>query len=127
MLVNSKLKAAVVLLIICVCVPSLFAHHGLALFDTKRMVDLEGTVTDFQWISPHSYIYADLKDEKGKVANWRLELGSPAMLGHFGWNPHSLKHGDQVKVSGFVAKDGSPYMAVHAVILSAGKKLSGAP
>jgi len=127
MIVNPKLKAAMVLLVICLSGPSLFAHHGLAQFDTKRMVDLEGTVTDFQWISPHSYIYADLKDEKGKIANWRLELGSPAMLGRFGWDPHSLKRGDQVKVSGFLAKDGSPYMAVHGVVLSDGKKLSGAP
>lgn len=115
--------------VICplVSAPSLFAHHGLARFDTTHVVSLEGTVTGFEWIQPHSYIHADLKDDHGKVQNWLLELGSPAMLGRHGWAPDSLKRGDQITVSGYRAKDGSPYMAVGKVVLANGKSLPGAP
>jgi len=44
---------------------------------------------------PHALIHADLKDEKGKVANWALELGSLGMLSRFGWNRDTVKRGDR--------------------------------
>jgi hypothetical protein len=49
---------------------SLWAHHGLAAFDTTHTVKMEGTITGEEWINPHAFIYADLTDEHGKVANW---------------------------------------------------------
>ncbi len=108
-------------------VPSVAAHHGLAQFDTTHVVSMQGTVTDFQFINPHAVIHADLKDDHGKVENWLLECGSPAMLGRHGWSPESLKRGDQVTVFGFRAKDGSPYMSVGRIELPGGKALPGAP
>jgi hypothetical protein len=109
-------------------VPSRCGHHGLARFDTKHPVKLQGTVTDFQWINPHAYIYADVKDEQGKVANWKLELGSLGMLTRFGgWTRDTVRRGDQITVEGFRAKDGSAYMSLVTVQLSTGKILSAAP
>lgn len=108
-------------------VPSLSAHHGLARFDTSHIVEMHGVVTDFQWINPHAYVYADLTDDHGKVANWALECGSLAMLSRFGWSPNVLKRGDRVTVRGFVAKDHSPYMSLQKIDLPDGKGLPGAP
>lgn len=109
-------------------VPSLRAHHGLARFDTTHTVKLQGTVTDFQWINPHAYIYADVKDEHGKGTNWKFELGSLGMLTRFGgWTRDTVRRGDQITVVGFRAKDGSSYMSLVTVQLSNGKILSGAP
>lgn len=109
-------------------VPALWAHHGLAAFDTTHTVKMEGTVTEFQWINPHAYIYADLTDDKGKVANWKLEMGSLGMLKRFGgWTPDTVKRGDHVKVQGFRAKDGSPYMSLGKIELPDGRTLLGAP
>ena len=109
-------------------VPSLRAHHGLAQFDTKHILRFQGTVTDFQWINPHAYIYADIRDDKGKVVNWKLELGSLGMLTRFGgWSRDTVKRGDQITVDGYRAKDGSPYMSLTLLTLSNGKVLSAAP
>ena len=109
-------------------VPSLSAHHGLAAFDTTHTVKMEGTVTEFQWNNPHAYIFADLKDDKGKVANWKLEMGSLGMLKRFGgWTPDTVKRGDHVAVQGFRAKDGSPYMSLGKITLPDGRTLLGAP
>jgi hypothetical protein len=108
--------------------PALFAHHGLAAFDTTHTVKMSGVVTDFQFINPHSYIYADLTDEKGKTANWKCEMGSLGMLTrHGGWTPDTVKKGDKVTIQGFVAKDGSPYMSLGKIILPDGRSLLGAP
>jgi len=123
-----NVAAAVVLVGVLFGVPSLWAHHGLAQFDTKHPLKLEGTVTRFEWINPHAYIYADVRDEKGKLTNWKFELGSLGMLTRFGgWSRDTLKRGDQIMVDGFPAKDGSPYMSLITVQLSNGKVLSAAP
>lgn len=125
---NSGWKAALLLAGLFLGAPSLRAHHGLARFDTKHGVKLEATVTDFQWINPHAYIYGDVKDEHGKVTNWKLELGSLGMLTRFGgWTRDTLRRGDQITVEGFRAKDGSPYMSLTTVQLANGKILSAAP
>ena len=108
--------------------PTLPAHHGLAAFDTTHTVKMTGTVTDFQWINPHAYIYADLTDDKGKTANWKCEMGSLGMLTrHGGWTPDTVKKGDKVTIQGFVVKDGSPYMSLGKIILPDGRSLLGAP
>lgn len=126
--VNRNLVPILLLGAFLPAVPSLCAHHGLAAFDTTHTVKMQGTVTDFQWINPHAYIYADLKDDKGKVANWKLEMGSLGMLTRFGgWTPTTVKRGDQVTVQGFRAKDGSAYMSLGKLWLPDGRALEGAP
>lgn len=107
---------------------ALWAHHGLAAFDTTHTVRMEGTITGVEWINPHAFIYADLTDDKGKVANWKLELGSLGMLTKYGgWTQTTVKKGDHVKVQGFVAKDGSPYMSLGRIWLPDGRSLEGKP
>ena len=108
--------------------PPLWSHHGMAAFDTTHTVRMEGTVTSFEFINPHSFIYADMKDEKGKVSNWKLELGSLGMLTRYGgWSKDTVKRGDWVKVQGFKAKDGSAYFSVGLIKLPNGKTLEGKP
>ncbi|HLV86367.1 MAG TPA: DUF6152 family protein [Candidatus Sulfotelmatobacter sp.] len=114
-------------LLLLLCPVLLSAHHGLASFDTTHVVTLKGTVTSFQWIQPHANIHADLKDDTGKVQDWLLELGSPTMLGRYGWTPDSLKPGEHITVTGYRAKNRSPYMAAGKIFLANGKTLPGAP
>ena len=107
---------------------ALVAHHGLAAFDTTRTVRMEGTVTGIEWINPHAFVYADLTDDKGKVTNWKLELGSLGMLTKYGgWTETTVKKGDHVKVQGFAAKDGSAYMSLGRIWLPDGRSLEGKP
>jgi hypothetical protein len=109
-------------------VASLRAHHGLAAFDTTHTVRMDGTVTGIEWINPHAFIYADLTDENGKAANWKLELGSLGMLTKYGgWTETTVKKGDRVRVQGFRAKDGSPYMSLGRIWLPDGRSLEGKP
>jgi hypothetical protein len=125
---QSEVAAIIVLAVLLFMARALFAHHGLAAFDTTHTVKMQGVVTNFQFINPHSYIYADLTNDKGKVANWKCEMGSLGMLTrHGGWTPDTVKKGDKVTIQGFVAKDGSPYMSLGKIILPDGRTLLGAP
>jgi hypothetical protein len=126
--ISPGVGAALVMAGVLLVLPSLWAHHGLAEFDTTHVVMMEGTVTDFQWINPHSFIFADIRDESGKVANWKLELGSLGMLSKYGgWTSTTVKRGDHVRVQGFRAKDGSPYFSVGRIWLPNGQSLEGKP
>lgn len=122
------LRGAVGMLVLAFSTTALWAHHGLAAFDTTHTVKYEGTITSVEWINPHAFVYADLKDEKGKVQNWKLELGDLYMLTqHGGWTETTVKHGDHVTVQGFRAKDGSPYMSLGRIWLPDGRSLEGRP
>jgi hypothetical protein len=68
------------------------AHHSFAMFDQKKIMKLEGTVTEFQWTNPHAFIEMDATDGK----HWSLELNSPNNLKRQGWRHSSLKAGDKI-------------------------------
>ncbi len=100
------------------------AHHSFAAeFDSKKPIDLTGTVTKVEWMNPHTYFYVDVQDNNGDYTTWALELGSPNGLARMGWSPNSLKVGDTVHVTGFQARDGSPKGNARSVVLADGKRL----
>jgi hypothetical protein len=83
------------------------AHHAFsAEYDANKTIVLTGVVTKVEWMNPHVRFYVDVKDDKGNLTNWDLELQSPNSLARNGWNRHTLKVGDKVTVSAFLAKDG---------------------
>ena len=101
----------------------LVAHHSFAAeYDEKKPVTLKGVVTKVEWSNPHARFYVDVKDDKGSVTNWNLELASPNVLARNGWTRKSLQVGDAVEVSGSQAKDGSNMANARAVTLSDGRK-----
>ncbi|HTW67026.1 MAG TPA: DUF6152 family protein [Bryobacteraceae bacterium] len=105
------------------------AHHSFAAeFDGAKPVDLTGTVTNVDWVNPHSWIYIDVKGDDGTVVNWGLETGPPNVLYRAGWRRDSIKPGDTIKVHGFVAKDGSHTVAARLVQTPDGRRLfAGSP
>lgn len=126
--IHRAVRAALLLVGVLIVAPSLWAHHGLAAFDTTKTVKMDGTITRIEWINPHAFIYADIKDATGKVVNWKLELGSIGMLTKYGgWTEKTVKRGDRVTVQGFRAKDGSPYMSLGRIWLPNGQSLEGKP
>ncbi|HEU4679229.1 MAG TPA: DUF6152 family protein [Terrimicrobiaceae bacterium] len=84
------------------------AHHSFAMFDNQKDVTLEGTIKEFQWTNPHSWIQVMVKDPSGKEVEWSIEGGSPNSLSRNGWKRTSLKPGDKVVVVTHPLKDGSP-------------------
>ena len=57
-----------------------FAHHSPAMFDMQKRVELTGTVREFQWTNPHSYIQLLVKDKAGMEVEWSLEMAGPTFL-----------------------------------------------
>ena len=105
---------------------SMAAHHSFAAeYDNNKPLKLTGAVTKVEWTNPHVYFYIDVRDEKtGKVTNWAMEMGAPAVIQRSGWKRTSMKIGDLVVVEGFGAKSGQPHGNARTVTLaSTGQRL----
>ena len=87
-----------------VAAPAL-AHHSFAMFDQRKIMTLEGTVTEFQWTNPHSVIEIDVRNGSG-VTHWSIELNSPNNLKRQGWTRTALKRGDRVTLRMNPLRDG---------------------
>src|SRR6185503_17713325 len=75
-----------------------FAHHSPVMFDQAKPLTLTGTVREFQWTNPHSYIQLVVKNEQGQDEEWSLEMAAPTYLYNLGWRPSTVKAGDVVTV-----------------------------
>ena len=74
------------------------AHHSYAMFDMKELITITGTVKEFQWTNPHSWLWLDVPNDKGGTDQWGIEGMSPNFLGRRGWSKNTLKAGDKVSV-----------------------------
>lgn len=85
-------------------VPAL-AHHSYAMFDDKKVVDLQATVKDWQFTNPHSWLEV-VVSEAGKDVAYSVEGSSPNSLLRRGWTPATFKPGDKIKLSINPLRDG---------------------
>ena len=84
------------------------AHHSFAAeFDANQPVKLEGTVKEFRWVNPHSWLIVNVQKADGTMEVWDVEGGAPSALLRRGWTKNTLPPGTKVVVEGFMAKDGS--------------------
>jgi len=99
----------------------LSAHHSFAAeFDADKKIELTGIVTKVEWTNPHTWVYINVKDPvTGEVTNWGFEMGPPHGLQRRGWRRETLKIGEQVTVSGSLAKNGAKRMNASKVTLTA--------
>ena len=69
---------------------------------------MKGVVTEFAWKNPHTQLYMDVKDDKGNVIHFAVEMNSPGVLSRDGWTRHEFKPGDQVAISVYPSRAGAP-------------------
>jgi hypothetical protein len=103
-----------------------FAHHSTATYDLVHGTILDGVVAGFAWENPHAHILLDVTGDDA-VEHWTIELESPNILRHLGWDKDTVKAGDRILVTGGRAKNGTFHLRAVLVQVSDGRKLQVLP
>ena len=77
------------------------AHHAAtATYLHGKSVTVEGTLKEFLWRNPHSFMKVEAPDDKGVTQLWLIEGAAPTQLAEGGVTRNSLRPGDHVIVTG---------------------------
>lgn len=120
-----KIKpAAGAIAAILFCSIAALGHHAFsAEFDVNKPINFKGTLTEVEFINPHSWFHIDVKGPDGKVQNWMIEAGTPNVLIRHGITKRSIPIGTEVVVDGFAAKNGTQRGSGRDLTLPDGRKL----
>jgi len=114
--------ATTVLAVLAVGGPSL-AHHGFAAYSSES-VTVQATLIELRFVNPHVQLYFDVKNTDGELEHWQAELTAPNKLARGGWTQHTLKPGDQIQISGQVARNGGHSIRIREIVTATGESLS---
>jgi hypothetical protein len=77
------------------------AHHSFpATYFVDKQMTIEGTVVQFLFRNPHSFIHVMAPDKAGKMQRWAIEWGAGGALTNDNVTRETLKPGDKVVVIG---------------------------
>jgi hypothetical protein len=94
------------------------AHHSFAAtYFVDQEVTAKGTITEFLYRNPHSFMKIDVKDPKGQVETWTVEWGGGAQLSQDHISRDTLRPGDVVTISGNPGRDPAEHrMRLHKIV-----------
>jgi Family of unknown function (DUF6152) len=72
------------------------AHHSFSMFDNEHPIELRGTLKEFKFITPHTFLYLTVRDANGNTAEWNLEGANAGTLLRAGWTRQTIKPGDEL-------------------------------
>jgi uncharacterized protein DUF6152 len=90
-----------VIAIVALSAVSPSAHHSFsAEYFEEQKVTIEGDVTAFELVNPHSWIRLIAADENGRLQNYAAEWSNAARLRQLGFTPESIRPGDRLVLTG---------------------------
>ena len=104
-----------------------YAHHSMAGYERTKTVTVTGTIKQFKWANPHSWIEFEAPNDKGGVTVWNAEMTAPGVLARAGWKSTILKPGDKVTIVGRPLLTGEPGLLFVSVTLPDGRTLTERP
>jgi hypothetical protein len=119
---SAKFKTLIATAIAAMALP-VFAHHSMAGFDRTTTVSIEGTVKEFSWTNPHSWISVETAKD-GKPVIWNFEMTAPGYLARAGWKKTSVQAGQKVTITGNPIVTGEPGALFVSIKLPDGKVLT---
>lgn len=82
------------------------AHHSIAGFDRNNPIIVTGTLREFVWANPHTWIYLEVPNDKGVLEEWKLEGISVAGMARSGWSKKMLTAGQKLRIRVAPRRDG---------------------
>jgi hypothetical protein len=77
------------------------AHHSISgMYDTRRKVQVQGVVTQWEFINPHAFLTLEGAETGRAAERWRVEMDDRGELSDIGMTAQTLRPGDRVIVQG---------------------------
>jgi len=97
-----KAKLLVALMVVAILAGGTgYAHHSFAAtYFENQTIQIEGTLLQFQFRNPHSFVHVSAPDETGQTQRWAVEWGGAGQLGSQGVTNATLRPGDEVTIVG---------------------------
>ena len=101
-----------------VCAGTALAHHSFAAtYFVDQEISIDGTLTQFMFRNPHSFVKVMAKDDKGQQQVWSIEWGGGAQLTQEHVTRDTLKNGDHVIVTGNPGRDPNEHrIRLHKIV-----------
>jgi hypothetical protein len=103
------------------------AHHSNSAYQVDQIITLEGTVKEWRWMNPHTWLIMTVEGADGKTLEWAVEGRPPGILGRAGWSNTILQPGERVTVHASPAKNGDPEGIIARVTKADGTVLGNQP
>ena len=83
-----------------VAVSAAHAHHGFGNFAMNEDIEITGVITKLAFVNPHSWVYFNVTEPDGSVAEHRCEMRSATTLRRSGWTPEMFPAGAEITIQG---------------------------
>jgi hypothetical protein len=114
------LVAAVVLLVLAGVA---HAHHSAAIFDRGSVIEVEGEITEVQWVNPHVRLKMRGAVPGGPVREWDIESNSVSIVSRFGLSEDVVPVGQRVKIAGNGARGRDDMLWITNMLLPDGREI----
>jgi hypothetical protein len=102
-LVLPAVMVAMIMLLSAFVGNTVMGHHAPALYDSDRMMAIEGKLVLYQHHAPHARMTLEIEGSEGEVSTWIVSMPPPQAINRKGFTDrlNSLKAGDSVRVRGW--------------------------
>jgi hypothetical protein len=100
------------------------AHHSGAMFDRSKVIVLEGTLIEYRFVAPHSWLSVMAQvNGKGEKVRWDVESATASRMKQQGVTPQNLKPGDKIKMVVNPLRDGRKGASLIELTLADGTRM----
>ena len=103
------------------CAARVEAHHSFAAeFSYELLGSRQGEIVELHFVNPHVHIFFTVKTDSGEEEIWDAQSSAPRNLLTRGWNPDTIKVGDQIAIEGNLGLQNSHKLWIISITLEDG-------
>ena len=90
--------APLVCVLLLIATATAVPHHGTSTYDMSTEISLTGTVKEWTFNNPHSWLWLTVSSAQKPSDEWSIESAPPNYLTGQGWSASTIKAGETLTV-----------------------------
>lgn len=119
-MLNIRCLAVLTFAAVPVC-PAAQAHHAAGAVFTDEEIEVEGVVTEYNFVNPHVNIMLNVTDESGADTLWMVAGPAAPPMRRWGWTPETLQPGQLIRFAGKSSRTGAPMLLIESAEIQSGR------